>query len=109
MDSLRARLTWWWREIRVQLMLHRAMRRARRYEGETMPNVKDGLPNIGETVMCEVRWWRYHEVVSTERREGKYLGINGLTGHPLFDFGDYGDDSWPEVVAWDARQQRGQP
>lgn len=65
-----------------------------------MISVKDELPKEGEVVRCQVNFWHYGAIHHTEILEAEYIGMNDITGHPMFEI-ETGDMAYPEVTHWE--------
>lgn len=62
-------------------------------------SVKELLPEVGEVVLCRVRFHRFGQVADSETREAKFIGMNNIINKPMFDIDTY-DQSYAEVTHW---------
>ena len=65
-----------------------------------MISAKEQLPNEGEKTKCRVNYWRYNKIHSTEEIEATYIGMNEITGKPMWDIETY-DEAYAEVIEWE--------
>ena len=59
--------------------------------------INDEKPEIGETVLCKVVFWRHGSPHHEEDLEAEYLGMNDAIGMPMFDIETF-DEAYPEVT-----------